>query len=132
MHRRFGVERNGFIECLSRTGSSFRYCHPERSEGSVYTHVDVFRSFTSLRSVQDDTKGSLLDESVSSKQAEGLRKAEDGFRAIRDVLLRTPSEKIRALKHVPLKNTITNKLQNKNRRFPMKKTAVYGWENGGL
>ena len=37
-----------------------------------------------------------LDESVSSKQAEGLRKAEDGFRAIRDVLLRTLSEKIRA------------------------------------
>ena len=39
---------------------------------------------------------------------------------------------IRALKHVLLKNTITNKLQNKNRRFPMKKTAVCGWENGGL
>ena len=54
------------------------------------------------------------------------------IRVIRDVLLRTPSEKIRALKHVPLKNTITNKFQNKNRRFPMKKTAVYGWENGGL
>jgi len=39
---------------------------------------------------------------------------------------------IRALKHVLLKNTITNKLQNKNRRFTMKKTAVCGWENGGL
>ena len=54
------------------------------------------------------------------------------IRVIRDVLLRTPSEKIRAKKNVPLKKTLTNKFQNKNRRFPMKKTAVYGWENGGL
>ena len=85
------------------------------SRSDWFDDTDFFRFHSTTRH--------RLDESVSSKQAEGLRKAEDGFRAIRV---------IRALKHVPLKNTLTNKFQNKNRRFPMKKTAVYGWENGGL
>ena len=31
-------------------------CHPERSEGSVYTHVYVFRSFATLRMTKSVTR----------------------------------------------------------------------------